>query len=197
MTATHWPPFAVLNLAEAGLLPDGWQADVAALAEAPERQTIIDMAASGDALAWQFSVISGDVLRDRLGWLWALYHGALRDFASAATGQPLFASNRLSAAMTLNILHGGGATNDWHVDQNAVSGVFYADVPDGGGALLFRDASGCTARFAPRPGGFACFPGNVEHRVEPLPAGATRLAVAMVYHVSATDQPPAFGADRY
>jgi hypothetical protein len=53
------------------------------------------------------------------------------------------------------------------------------------------------ATLAPRPGLFTCFPGAIEHRVDPLPEGGERLAIAMVYHASPTDQPPAFGRDVY
>ncbi len=186
-----WQPFHTLDLAAAGLLPDGWADQVAALADAPERIAIIDTP------GWSFAIVEGDVLRARLPWFWQLYHGVLRDFASASCGQPVFASNRLSSATTLNILRGGGATNDWHCDANIVTGVFYAVVPEGAGTLSFRDADGRTASLTPSPGLFTCFPGAVEHRVDPLPEGGERLAIAMVYHASPTDQPPAFGRDVY
>jgi 2OG-Fe(II) oxygenase superfamily len=196
-TAADWPPFQSIDLAAAGLLPDGWQAAIETLADAPERQTIIHEPASAPHPGWSFDVLSGDIVRDRLGWLWTLYHGALREFASRSCATPLVASQRLRAAMTLNILRGGGATNDWHRDANAVSGVFYAVTSASGGALLFRDEAGRTARLAPRPGLFACFPGSVEHKVEPLPADGTRLAVAMVYHGRDDAQLQAFGQDIY
>jgi hypothetical protein len=188
---SDWQPFHTLDLAAQGHLPDGWGAQVAALAVAPERIAIIDTP------GWSFAIVEGDVLRARLPWFWHLYHGVLRDFASASLGQPVFASNRLSSATTLNILRGGGATNDWHRDANIVTGVFYAVVPEGAGTLSFRDGDERTATLAPRPGLFTCFPGAIEHRVDPLPEGGERLAIAMVYHASPTDQPPAFGRDVY
>lgn len=192
-----WPPFHSLDLAAGGLLPGGWQAEVAALADAPERQTIINEPATSDHPGWSFDVLTGDILRDRLGWLWLLYHGALREFASRSFSTPLVAHQRLRSAVTLNILRGGGATNDWHRDANAVTGVFYAATPASGGALLFRDDAGRTARLTPHPGLFVCFPGGIDHQVEPLPPGGTRLAIAMVYHGSDDAQHPAFGDDRY
>lgn len=186
-----WQPFHTLDLATAGLLPAGWDEQVAALADAPERIAVID------APDWRFDIVEGNVIRAHLPWLWQLYHGPLRAFASARMGQPLFASNRLSATLTLNILRGTGATNDWHCDANAVSGVFYAAIPAGAGTLSFRDGDQRTATLAPHPGLFACFPGAVEHRVDPLPPEGERLAIAMVYHTSPTDQPPAYGRDVY
>lgn len=192
-----WPPFHSLDLAAAGLLPDGWLAAVEVFADATERQTIIDQRTTPDQPGWSFDVLTGDILRDRLGWLWLLYHGALREFASRSFVTPLVAHQRLRSAITLNILRGGGATNDWHRDANAVTGVFYAVTPASGGALLFRDDAGRTARLTPHPGLFVCFPGGIDHQVEPLPPGGTRLAIAMVYHGSDDAQHPAFGDDRY
>ncbi len=189
--AGDWQPFHTLDLAAQGLLPDGWAAQVSALADAPERIVVIDTP------GWSFAIVEGDMVRAGLDWFWHLYHGALRDFASASIGQPVFASNRLSSATTLNILRGGGATNDWHSDANIVTGVFYATVPEGAGQLSFRDNAGRIATLTPRPGLFACFPGAIEHCVDPLPEGGERLAIAMDYHASPTDQPPAFGRDIY
>ena len=192
-----WQPFHTLDLIQAGLLPAGWQASILALSDAPERQ-ILDTAppvGSGDA-GYAFSVVEGHVLRERLGWFWALYHGALRAFAAERVGYPLYASNRLRAAITLNILSGADAENAWHVDQNAVTGVFYAAVPDKGGDLLFRDGAVLQAKLKPRPGLFTCFEGATEHHVTPL-SGGVRMALPVVYYRSPTVQPPSYGLDVY
>jgi hypothetical protein len=190
-----WPPFHTLDLVEQGLLPEGWDAAVRALAEAPEREAI-DMG----AVDWSFAVLGADVLRDRLPWLWRLYHRALRDFAGAAVGFPLVPCNRLRAAITLNILSGAGALTDWHIDQTAVTAVLFATAGDeeGGGDLLFRDGAGREARLTPRPGLFVCFEGHHEHQVAPLSAPGPRLSLAMLYFRSATtDQQAAFDTDVY
>jgi len=189
-----WPPFFTLDLIEHGLLPEGWDAATRALAEAPERQPI-DM---GD-VPWAFSVVEGDVVRDRLPWLWRLYHGALRDFAAKAAGFPLFAANRLRASITLNILSGAGAWSDWHKDMNQVTGLLFVTVsdPDGAGDLLFRDGAGREARLVPRPGLFVCFEGAVEHRVAAISSAGPRLSLPMLYYRSATDQPAAYGENIY
>lgn len=186
-----WRPFSTLDLAGQGLLPPDWEEAFVTLAGGPERQTVIANP------QWSFSVVQGDAIRAHLGWLWRLYHGPLRDFAAQAHGYPLFVSNRLTSAMTLNILSGAGATNDWHRDTNAVTGVFYAHVAESGGGVAFRDDAGRIVGLAPRAGLFVCFEGAVEHRVVPLADGGRRLAVAMVYHRSPTDQPPAYGRDIY
>jgi hypothetical protein len=192
--AMTWAPFFTLDLVEHGLLPDGWEAATRALADAPERHAI-DM---GDA-PWSFAVVEGDVLRDRLPWLWRLYHGALRDFAGAAVGFPLFAANRLRSSMTLNILSGAGAWSDWHNDMNPVTGLLFATAADadGAGDLVFRDGAGQQARLVPRPGLFVCFEGHVEHQVTPMASPGPRLSLPLLYYRSPTDQPPAFDVDIY
>ena len=192
-----WPPFFTLDLIEHGLLPQGWEAEARALVDAPERLDLHSEASDdGD---WSFAILPGNVLRDRLPWLWALYHGALRDFAGQAVGFPLFASNRLHASMTLNILAGIGAWSDWHTDMNPVTGLFFATAADadGAGDLVFRDGAGREARLVPRPGLFVCFEGAVEHRVAPTSSAGPRLSLPLLYYRSATDQPPAYDADSY
>jgi hypothetical protein len=192
-----WPPFFTLDLIEHGLLPEGWDAAIRALADGPERHVLLDEESPDGR--WSFAIVPGDVLRDRLPWLWALYHGALRDFASQAVGFPLFAANRLHASMTLNILSGAGAWSDWHKDMTAVTGLFFATAADadGAGDLMFRDGAGREARLAPRPGLFVCFEGPVEHQVAPLSSAGPRLSLPLLYYHSATDQPPAYGDDAY
>ncbi|KQN25942.1 hypothetical protein ASE86_07105 [Sphingomonas sp. Leaf33] len=192
------PPFHALDLAAAGRLPAQWQDDVRTLASSPMRQVLHDGDPGvPDDQRGLFACVDGAVIRSGLPWMWSLYHRDLRDFAARSVGYPLFAANRLRAAVTLNILEREGAANTWHSDMNAVTGVFYAMVPDSGGELQFRDSSGTIASLRPRPGLFVCFEGAMEHRVTPLPADGLRLAIPMVYHRSATDQPPAYGDDVY
>ena len=193
-----WPPAFTLDLIEHGLLPDGWRAELEAAAQAPERMLLETHPGDGaDADPWTFAVVEGDVLRARLPWVWSLYRGALRAFSARSVGYPLFVSNRLRAGVTLNILSGTGAATGWHRDMNVVTGVLYAAMPDQGGNLLFRRADGETAVLTPRPGLFVCFEGATEHHVTPLSPGGQRLALPMIYYGSATDQPPAYGADIY
>jgi hypothetical protein len=181
-----WPPFFVLDLAEQGLLPPGWSE---AAFSFEDRPAIPIMAGEGDA-PWRFDIIEGDSIRAELGWLFDLYLGPLREFSSRSFGTPLFPCRHERATITLNILTGLGAGNDWHTDQNPVTALFYPQTlaPDQGGLLQFKRADGATAEIAPRAGSFVCFDGAVPHRVTPLTSG-TRLAYAMLYFHSLTDQP--------
>ena len=195
-----WTPFFTLDLVEQGLLPDGWDLATRTLIDAPERHMIIKGEPSPPHdTPWFFENVEGDVLHDRLPWLWTLYNGVLRAFAAGAVGYPLFAGKRLRASMTLNILRGAGGWNDWHTDMTAVTGLLFATSGghDGGGDLVFRDGTGREARLVPRPGLFVCFEGPIEHHVAPLTTAGPRLSVALLYYRSETDQTGAHDSDVY
>jgi hypothetical protein len=193
----NWPPHFLLDLNDQNALPHDWAAQVHAATHAPERVIVQSGAdiAPGDE---KFSILGGADVRARFDWLWHLYLGSIRAFVADRFGRPVYPANRISSAITLNILEGVGAAADWHTDANAVTGVFYAAVPEGsGGELEFRH-SGCPiAQIHPRAGAFICFPGSIEHRVVPLRSPEPRLAFAMLFYDSATDQPYANLDDRH
>lgn len=192
-------PYFAMDLAAQGLLPADWEAQVRAAADAPER-VIVPVSALGPSPEdGQFSILPGPDVRARLGWLWDLYLGPMRDFVTQSFGQDIFPANRVSSAITLNILAGEGATAEWHVDATAMTGIFFAATrAEGeGGELQFRDDSGETASLLPRVGTFVCFPGSISHRVAPLLSPTPRLAFALLFYASAEDQPFASADDRH
>lgn len=191
----------VLHAEAAGLLPPGWQAEIAAAVRTDEMLVLEDHPHDPPSGVgpWHFAVLPADLASLRFDWLWRLYHGAFRHFASTSFGQPLFPANRRSATTTLNRLSGLGAGNDWHRDANPVTGVFYASSLSAaeGGQLEVRGEDGAVEALAVRAGTFVCFAGPLEHRVAPLLVPGERLAVAMTYYTSAEDQPFANAHDRY
>lgn len=190
-----------LDAAATGLLPCGWQEGIVSLAHSGELLVLEEH--PHDPVAglgpWSFAVLPAELTSIRLDWLWRLYHGAFREFASAAFGQPLFPANRRSATITLNRLAGSGATNGWHRDANPVTGVFYASTLNAtqGGRLELRGDDGAVTSQAVQAGSFVCFAGPCEHRTAPLRTDDERLAVAMTYYTSIADQPFASDGDRY
>jgi len=192
-----WPPHFVLDFNDRNALPRDWRAQVHAATHAPERVIVrsgFDIA-PGDE---KFSILQGADVRARFDWLWRLYLGPMRTFVADCFGRPVYPANRISSAITLNILEGIGAETDWHTDANQVTGVFYASVPAGsGGELEFRHPGCPIARILPRDGTFICFPGSVEHRVLPLRSLEPRLAFPMLFYDSAIDQPFASPHDRH
>lgn len=195
------PPFFEMDLTATALLPSGWAHDVNALAASTHRQVIANgtLPGSPDNESWSFSVVTGQHVRESLGWLWMLYHGIFRDFASTNFGVPLYPANRLDATTTLNILSGHGAGHDWHQDANPVSGLFFATALEKGqgGALQFRSPDGELREVRPRAGLFVCFPGRCDHRVEPLRGFAERISFPMTYYTSPEHQPFASENNRY
>ena len=194
----NWPPHFVLDLNGQNVLPHDWSAQVHAATHAPERLIVRSGAdiAPGDE---KFSILEGADVRARFDWLWRLYLGPiLRTFVADRFGRPVYPANRVSSAITLNILEGVGAETDWHTDANQVTGVFYAAVPVGfGGELEFRHPGRPIVQIHPRAGTFICFPGAIEHRVVPLRSLEPRLAFAMLFYDSAMDQPFASLDDRH
>ncbi len=197
----RWPPFFVMDLNPMELLPSGWKEGVDLLSRSSDCQILISEPspepANGES--WSFSVVTGDRLRAQLDWLWALYHGQFKAFASEHFGATLYPANRLDATTTLNILEGRGAGNEWHNDANPVSGLFFAtSLNEGdGGELQFRSSDGQFAEIRPRAGLFVCFNGSCDHQVAPLKTATRRLSFPMTYYASAEDQPFANENNRY
>ncbi|MDB5705938.1 MAG: hypothetical protein JWN66_3054 [Sphingomonas bacterium] len=190
----NWPPHFVLDLDNQNALPHDWAAQVQAATHAPEC-VIVRSGADSDE---KFSVLAGTDVRARFDWLWRLYLGPIRAFVADRFGRAVYPANRISSAITLNILEGVGAEAEWHTDANPVTGVFYAAVPVGsGGELEFRHPGCPIAQIHPRAGAFICFPGSIEHRVVPLRSPEPRLAFAMLFYDSAIDQPFANLDDRH
>lgn len=88
-----------------------------------------------------------------------------------------------------------GAYNTLHLHPNAMlSGCFYLTVPEGSGAIVFRDprpgvvmagfpGGGVNCQkdleIQPKPGQLVVFPHWLEHRVEPNEASSARISVAI------------------
>jgi hypothetical protein len=194
----NWPPHFVLDLNGQNMLPHDWASQVHAAIHAPARVIVQSGAeiAPGDE---KFSILEGAAVRARFDWLWRLYLGPIRAFVADRFGRPIYPANRVSSAITLNILEGVGAETGWHTDANPVTGVFYAAVPEkgSGGELEFRQPGSPIEQIRPRTGTFICFPGAIEHRVVPLHDSKPRLAFAMLFYDSAVDQPFANLDDRH
>ncbi|HEX4694825.1 2OG-Fe(II) oxygenase [Sphingomonas sp.] len=196
-----WPPFFTLDLLALGLLPSGWDEDLIALVDAPERQIIYpsEFSPQVDGESWSFAVVSGDLLRDRCSWLLPLYLGRMLAFSASSFDRPIFVEKRLRSAISLHILCGAGARIDWHAHSNMVNGLLFVSSADeaGGGDLKFRDGDGREIAIAPKAGTFVCFDGAVDHCVTPLRSSAPRLSVPLIYFTSADEQHPAYGDDIY
>jgi len=193
------PPFFALDLPALGLLPDGWNEELIALADAPERHVVYPSEFSPclDGDGWSFAVVEGNVLHRHCPWLLPLYLGQLRAFSAASFDRPVFVERRLRSAMSLHVLAGVGARIDWHAHAGMVNGLLFVTSVDhaDGGDLVFRDVGGEEVGLAPKAGTFVCFDGAFEHCVRALRSCAPRLTIPLIYFADAADQRPAFGAD--
>lgn len=194
----EWRPYFTFDLATHGLMPADWKAQLRAAALAEER-IVVATPTEPSPYDGQFSILEGGPVRARMPWLARLYRGELRNFVTRSLGCTAYPANRVSSSITLNILRGEGAGQDWHTDQTLATGVLFATtLAEGeGGELEFRNDAGDTARLSSRAGLFVCFPGPIQHRVAPLLSAGERLSFPMVYYASAEDQPFASAGDRY
>jgi uncharacterized protein (TIGR02466 family) len=94
-----------------------------------------------------------------------------------------------------NVSNGGAALHEHTHPNNYLSGVFYASMPEGAGAIAFKDPRAQTRILRPRtladnplnsiefeyaaaPGTLLMFPAWLEHCVRPSRAGAARITLA-------------------
>jgi uncharacterized protein (TIGR02466 family) len=94
-----------------------------------------------------------------------------------------------------NVSSGAGALHEHTHPNNYLSGVFYASMPEGAGAIAFKDPRAQTRILRPRtlvdnplnsiefeyaaaPGTLLMFPAWLEHSVRPSRAGAERITLA-------------------
>jgi uncharacterized protein (TIGR02466 family) len=94
-----------------------------------------------------------------------------------------------------NVSHGAGALHEHTHPNNYLSGVFYASMPEGAGAIAFKDPRAQTRILRPRAladnplnsiefehaaatGTLLMFPAWLEHSVRPSRPGAERISLA-------------------
>jgi hypothetical protein len=192
-----WRPYFTLDLLETGVLPDGWQSHVSAVANRFAARTELtgDGSTSREARLGQDIVVyvaDGSVVKREIPWAWDLYNGLLRDFSGRCFGQSLYPARLERTAININVLRGRGARYEWHVDSNPVTGLLFCSTADAGagGSLVFRARDSQRALVRPKAGTFICFDAReVDHRVAPLRRSADRISMPMNYYLSAVEQP--------
>lgn len=190
-------PYHLLDAQELGLLPEGWQTEIADFADKHEIKTVLTGQGStsrersaGQSLT--VYVVGGRIVSEKLGWLWNLYTNEFRAFAEEAFQKPLYTANDVQSGVNINVLKGQSARYEWHVDSNPVTGLLFvtnAEKGDGG-SLVFRSNDGRTSMIRPRSGLFACFDArDLPHRVAPLRSSHNRISIPMNYYDSRESQP--------
>jgi hypothetical protein len=193
-----WKPYYELDAQAKGLLPYGWQAQIAKIVRSFGYKTVLtgDSATSREhnsSVSIEVVVTDGISIVSELPWLWNLYRGQFMDFAAEAFSKKLFPASDVRSAVNINSISGVDGRYEWHVDSNPVTGLlFVSDLSaSDGGALVFRDRTRkLNAVVRPRSGRFLCFDArDIPHRVAPLRREIQRLSVPMNYYESSIDQP--------
>jgi hypothetical protein len=198
--------FRSFDLLELGLLPDGWVEQVTELGKRSARHVQFDGDCSttiDGQSAMEYDVVTGDVIREELPWLWEVYTTQLVSLATITTGQPMKPSVFPKSAININLLAGSNAHYEWHVDSNTLTGLLFACTfgPDDGGELAFR-LDGEVSTIPPRTGELLIFDAReAPHAVLPMRRDLLRVSIPMNFYFltedEAANRPPDLDAYLY
>ena len=124
-----------------GLLPEGWQDDIAIVAAGADfrhypRTPILSREAP-DVTHIERGRVRADAVQQRLPWLYKLYRTEFLELAAEAWGEPLDVAVDDRYGVVLNVQRGTSMRFECHVDSNPVTGLlFFTDHPPGGGQLV-------------------------------------------------------------
>ena len=181
-------PGVSFDLTALGLLPPHWIEDTLRLADESALFVHLDgnTPTSLEPYATKgtdYEVVPGDVIRNRLGWLYDLYAGELIHLAAEATGMELVVSENVRYGVNINRLTGLGARYERHIDSNPVTGILFVTSlsADEGGELMLSLPDE-ELRIPPVSGHFLVFlAGEVPHAVAPLRRATVRVSIPMSY----------------
>jgi hypothetical protein len=133
----------------ASCLPSGWQSQLLCLAQ--EFSVLRTLLASGSITCREKNpadsvdvlTVGGLILKERVRWLWDMYHGEFLTLASDLVGEEVFAAKDDRYGVVLNVQRGNTMRYECHVDSNPLEGILFATeyTPDGGGELVFARSS--------------------------------------------------------
>lgn len=196
--------FAWISHDARSLLPPGWTDAVLALARRGVSRLFVPNAITSReadrTTPMRICEVPGDVVRGELPWLYAAYHGWVRELAQRTTHEVVSAARCDRYGVILNILCGDEMRYICHVDSNPISGLLYAtDHPPGtGGELVVanhRDARSvaevdhdCQV-IHPSVGQLLLFDGRAHtHYVRPLRGSKLRVVVAMNFYTESAPE---------
>lgn len=207
MTSTSTAPWFLyreFDLTATGLLPNQWYSDILDIVQRFERKTILD----GNSITSrepagnvqiEVGVVTGDVIRSHLPWLFALYQAELCDLASQAAEYRVYPSNDLASSVNINVLRGQAARYEWHVDSNPLTGLLFVTThtAEDGGELMFQQGNQL-ALVRPVTGRFIAFDARqVPHTVLPLKRDGVRISIPVNFYASSAEQSRPADLDGY
>lgn len=189
LVATGIFQLKMLDLTKADWLPQDWLHQIHVVVATHTVQTVLDGKSSTSREAAEASpisvgVVTGEIIRSRITWLFDLYAGPLLEWSSTVTGEPLSIAEDVGCSVNINVIRGTGSGSERHVDSNPVTGLLYAStLSEGdGGATVFDHPNG-SDKVYPREGLFIAFDAtDTPHYVAPLKRELTRLSIPMNYY---------------
>ena len=182
------------------LLPAGWAEQIINLASTQSSDRVLVPTHStsregSDVEAVPVSNVAGQVLRERLPWLYQLYKGLFRDLAQLGSLEPVSTAENDAYGAVLNVQRGRKMRYECHVDSNPIEGLLYVTThpPGAGGELVVANSPAAESVqevdadatvVYPNAGNLVFFDARrFAHYVRPLTeADAVRIVVAMNFY---------------
>lgn len=196
--------YRAFDLIALGLLPRGWSDEIKEIAGRFSEHTELKGGSSTSrepkgSKPVQVDVVTGEVIYDKLRWLYDLYTLPLAQFASEVAGQKVYPAEDRKAAVNINTLKGKGARYEWHVDSNPLTGLLFVTAHEAGdgGQLVFK-INKEEVIVNPKAGIFIAFDARkIPHAVLPLKRESTRISIPMNYYLRAENQTRPSDLDSY
>ena len=141
------------------------------------------------------STVSGESIRDKLPWLWSLYHNEFLQLAEQICRESVLVASRDRIKVNLNVQSGREMRYECHIDSNPIEALLYLTThrKGEGGELVVSNASSAKSiedveknhsEIYPIAGQLVFFDGRVHpHYVRALTSNdATRIVAAMNYY---------------
>lgn len=202
----HWTSFDVN-----GMLPANWNSDVRRVAAELRTSkvlvpTSVTSRESPAVDAIPVMTVGGLVVKERLAWLYDLYHGPFRELAQDCSVEAVVTAGDDRYGVVLNVQEGPVMRYECHVDSNPIEGLLYctSHLPGSGGELVVanstaaRDVDGVeedSSVVYPIAGNVVFFDArDLAHYVRPLvDDDAVRIVAAMNFYTPSspeTHRPP-------
>ncbi|MDB4922919.1 2OG-Fe(II) oxygenase [Mucilaginibacter sp.] len=178
-----------INLIETNDLPKGWAEEIENLVDRYSTAVFLDgnnptSREPEETRGMTYHVITGDIIKKSLGWLYELYASRILEIANTISEEVYVADNDLVYAININALKKVGDRYERHVDTEELSAVLFVTDQDDihGGQLLFHLKEDLIAIY-PKSGDLILFDARlVEHEVTALKMDRYRISIPMGYY---------------